>query len=139
LISGIKKVNTSYDYQNAAGYFDKPYQIVVAASWNIMLGIGVCNPLIMHLFRAWIAIPRLLGYIINCVSIRNVFGKVFIAMEGFYNMISYVRQVPICQSVRKAIEESFTESGDASFRAKIGDIPHRREYIESRKPVSEPE
>lgn len=88
-----------------------------------MLGIGACNPLIMHLFRAWIAIPRLLGYIINCVSIRNVFGKVFIAMEGFYNMISYVRQVPICQSVRKAIEESFTESGDASFRAKIGDIP----------------
>ena len=44
-------------------------------------------------------------------------------MEGFYTMMSYVRQVPICKSVRKAIEESFAESGNASFRAKIGDIP----------------
>lgn len=38
-------------------------------------------------------------------------------------MISYVRQVPICKSVRKAIEESFAESGQANFRAKISDIP----------------
>ncbi len=38
-------------------------------------------------------------------------------------MISYVRQVPICRSVLKAIEESLAQSGDASFRAKISDIP----------------
>ena len=38
-------------------------------------------------------------------------------------MISYVRQIPIYKSVRKAIEESFSQSGDASFRGKISSIP----------------
>jgi len=38
-------------------------------------------------------------------------------------MISYVRQVSICQSVRKNIEKSIAESGDIRFRAKISSIP----------------
>lgn len=38
-------------------------------------------------------------------------------------MMSYVKQVPICQAVRRTIERSFAESGDAHFRAKIGKIP----------------
>ncbi|MBP1747581.1 MAG: hypothetical protein H6Q52_120 [Deltaproteobacteria bacterium] len=38
-------------------------------------------------------------------------------------MISYVRQVPIAKSVRKTIENSFAESRDISFRAKISSIP----------------
>lgn len=38
-------------------------------------------------------------------------------------MMSYVRQVPICQAVRRTIEKSFAESGDPAFRAKISNIP----------------
>ncbi len=38
-------------------------------------------------------------------------------------MISYVKQVSLCSGVRKAIERSLAESGDANVRAKIGKIP----------------
>ena len=38
-------------------------------------------------------------------------------------MMSYSKQVPICNDVRKAIERSLSGGGDASFRAKIGKIP----------------
>jgi hypothetical protein len=38
-------------------------------------------------------------------------------------MISYLKQVPICNDVRKAIERSLSGRGDASFRGKISKIP----------------
>ncbi len=38
-------------------------------------------------------------------------------------MISYVRQVPICNDVRKTIARSLDETGDANFRARISKIP----------------
>jgi len=38
-------------------------------------------------------------------------------------MISYLKQVPICNDVRKAVERSLSGSGDVSFRGKISKIP----------------
>lgn len=38
-------------------------------------------------------------------------------------MISYVKQVPICNDVRKAVERSLAETGNATFRAMIHKIP----------------
>lgn len=38
-------------------------------------------------------------------------------------MISYVKQVPICNDVRKTVVRSLVESGDARLRAKIVRIP----------------
>jgi hypothetical protein len=38
-------------------------------------------------------------------------------------MISYMRQVSICDSVREIIKRAFTQSGDLSLRMKTGNIP----------------
>ena len=38
-------------------------------------------------------------------------------------MISYMRQVSICDSVREIIKRAFTQSGDLSLKMKTGNIP----------------
>ena len=38
-------------------------------------------------------------------------------------MISYVRQVPICNSVREMIKQTLAQSNDTGVRANINDIP----------------
>ncbi len=38
-------------------------------------------------------------------------------------MISYLKQVPICNDVRKTIERSLAQGGDAHLRGKISKIP----------------
>lgn len=38
-------------------------------------------------------------------------------------MISYLRQVAICESIRKTIEEALTQGNDMGLRAKVNNIP----------------
>jgi len=47
----------------------------------------------------------------------------FAHQEVFSIMLSYTRQVAICGSVRKTIEQTLAQGNDMSLRAKVSSIP----------------
>lgn len=72
-----------------------------------------------------IAIPSAMEYIISAPyrSDRTLHVITFAYQEVFSAMLSYSRQVVICGSVRKTLEQTIAQSSDIGLRAKISGIP----------------